>query len=120
MGLSSLNRLTLTYSLPPRINKGSVPLEIRFQNCGLSDFHWNRKSIKRISLRIFFKCIHSRDFDIKPFLDFVFNCNAESPSLKLYMQIFVANASTKYKRDIKYQFPVFAPFVGFGQLCSPT
>ena len=40
----------------------------------------------------------------------------KDPSLKLCMQIFVANASTKYKRGRKYQFAVFAPFVGFG-LC---
>ena len=44
----------------------------------------------------------------------------KDPSLKFFMQIFVANASTKYKRDRKYQFAVFAPFVGFGLLCSPT
>ena len=37
----------------------------------------------------------------------------KDPSLKLFMQIFVANASTKYKRDRKYQLAVFA-------LCSPT
>ena len=74
VGLGSLNRLT--YSLTTNLGVGSIGNP--FSKSRSFWFSLEHKILKRIYLRILLiNCTHSRDFNSKPFLDFVFNCNAE-------------------------------------------
>ena len=83
-------------------------------------FSLEHKILKRIYLQILLIALILEISIANHFWILSSTAMLKDPSLKFYMQIFVANASTKYKRDRKYQFAVFALFVGFGLLCSPT